>query len=376
MHNLQLTLPRITGATHAPGLAAVQRYWLRARRRIVDAHTISERRRFEAVRMRFYNELWRDAAADVGAALERLPNGVFRISRLGRSTFVDRSELMLDSRLVDRVLLDKGITYRWLAAKGLRTVAHARFGIGDLDIAERFLDAAAGPVVVKPADETGCGHGVTTGIEDRASLRAAARNAAAFHRDLLVERQLSGASFRLLFLDGRFIDAVRRDSPIVTGDGRSSIAQLVRHENELRRTGDKIVALSPLVIDLECRNTLASTGMNPTAVLSSGVSAKVKLAVNENSASQNHIVRDDVHPAVIAAGERLTRELRLGLAGLDVTATDISAPPEHPDTVFNEVNIGAGLHHHYLVADPSRIAHVAPRILEHILTTGHGAIDL
>lgn len=376
MHHLQLTLPRVANWSPAQGSGTLRRLWLRGKRLISDHPGILERRRFEEVRTRFYDIMWHEAASDVGATVEGLPHGILRIARRGRSTFVDRSNLMLDSRLADRIMLNKGTTYRWLAAKGLRTVPHARFGLSELETAERFLAGVEGPVVVKPADGTGCGHGVTTGITDVAGLRAAANNAAAYHPHLLIERQLGGASYRLLFFHGHFIDAVRRDPPLLTGDGRSTIRQLIGLENESRRTGATITALSPLVADLECRNTLAQAGLQLNDVPPAAQRVMAKLAVNENAAAQNHIVRDEIHPQIVAAGERIAREFRIGLAGLDVTATDISAPPEHPGTVFNEVNIGAGLHHHYLVADKSRVAHVAPRILEHIFSTGHGAIDL
>lgn len=376
MHDLQLTLPRTATAGNSLAWDGLRRLWLRGVRRALDNRIIGERRRFEAVRKRFYEDLWADAAHDVGATIERVRGETFRIARHGRSTFVDRSTLMLDSALADQLLLDKALTYRWLAAKGLPTVPNLRFTLSELDRAEQFLGSSPAPVVVKPADGTGCGYGVTTGIIDKEGLRRAARHATAFHPSLLVERQLAGASYRLLFLDGRFLDAVRRDPPVVLGDGRATIAHLVARENARRLTGQRITALSPLAADMECRNTLARAGMRLDSIPEEGRTVGVKLAVNENSAAQNHVVRDAVHPAIIAAGERVSRELRIGLAGLDVTATDISAPPDHPDTYFNEINVGAGLHHHYLVSTPSCIAHVAPRILEHIFTTGHGAVDL
>lgn len=376
MRDLQLTFPRVEAGKAAPPISAARKFWLRGKRRILDFDGIMERRRFEEVRKFFYDAMWHQAASDVGANIERLPNGVYRIARRGRSTFVDRSSLTLDSALVDRIMLNKAITYGWLAARGLRTPPSLRFSIGSLDSAVRFLADCNGPVVVKPADGTGCGHGVTTGISDSVVLRSAANHAAAFHSQLLVEKQLAGASFRLLFLDGQFLDAVRRDPPALVGDGRSTIRQLARRENERRRACAPVTALSPLVIDMECRNTLAQAGLSPGSVPAAGRPVTVKLAVNENAAAQNHVVREEVHPDIIAAGASIARDFGIGLAGLDVTATDISAPPAHPDTVFNEVNVGAGLHHHYLVSEPSRTANVAPRILEHIFATGHGAMEL
>jgi D-alanine-D-alanine ligase-like ATP-grasp enzyme len=350
--------------------------WLRNRRRIADVWGIFERRRFRAIRDRFYGQLWQDAAHEIGAEIASLPSGLKQISRGNLRTFVDHSEIMLDSTITSRLLLNKAVTFDILAAKGLRVPRRQKFGMDSLERAISFLSENGGPVVVKPADGTGCGHGVTTRITDRHSLVKAARHAAAFNPELLVEEQLVGASYRLLYLDGEFIDAVRRDSPVVIGDGRSNIRQLVSAENERRRSSDQISALSPLMIDLECRNTLSARGQSPATIPAAGQEVMVKLAVNENGAAQNHLVRDEVHPEIVEIGSRIVRDFGIGFAGLDVTATDISQPLSAGDTIFNEINAGPGIHHHYLVSDQSRIAHVAPRILEHLFSTRRGVIEI
>lgn len=359
----------------APPSKAMQA-WLRNRRRLSDVMGIVERRRFRAVRGQFYHRLWADAAAAIGAECATLPGGLNQISRGNLHTFVDRSEIMLDSAITGRLLLNKALTYDWLERMGLRVPRRQRFGFGSLDLAEAFLRDHGGPVVVKPADGTGCGHGVTTRIVDRDGLRLAARHAAAFHSDLLIEEQLAGASYRLLYLDGQYIDAVRRDAPTVIGDGFSSIRQLVAAENELRLACSPITALSPLMIDLECRNTLAALGLSASSIPAAGEEVAIKLAVNENGAAQNHLVRDMVHPDIIDAGQRIVRNFGIGFAGLDLMATDITLALSKGATVFTEINAGPGLHHHYLVAEPERIANVAQLILEHLFAARRGVISV
>jgi cyanophycin synthetase len=377
VHDLQLEQgDRTTQRFQAMPPSKAMQAWLRNRRRLTDVMGIVERRRFRAVRGRFYDRLWREAAAAVGADHSTLPNGLCQITRGKLRTFVDQSDVMLDSAITSRLLLNKALTFDWLAAKGLRVPRRQRFDVGSLELAESFLRDLGGPVVVKPADGTGCGHGVTTQITNRDGLRVAARHAAAFHSELLVEEQLAGGSYRLLYLDGQFIDAVRRDSPAVRGDGRSSIRRLVAAENERRLAGAPITALSPLIIDLECRNTLSAQGLSPSTVLAAEQEVSVKLAVNENGAAQNHVVRDEVHPEIVDTGRRIVQDFGVGFAGLDVMATDIALPLSEGETIFNEINAGPGIHHHYLVSEPERMAHVAPRILEHLFSTRRGVIEL
>ena len=377
MRDLQLSRNQGPSWQFQPKLPSnAMQAWLRNRRRFTDVFGILERRRFRSIRNRFYDQLWRDAARDVGAEITSSPGGLKQISRGNLRTFVDNSEIMLDSAITSRLLLNKAVTFDMLAAKGLRVPRRQKFGMDSLERAVAFLRENGGPVVVKPADGTGCGHGVTTWIADRYGLVKAARHAAAFHNELLVEEQLVGSSYRLLYLDGECIDAVRRASPVVTGDGRSNIRQLISAENGRRRLGETITALSPLMIDLECRNTLSARDLSPADIPTEGKEVMVKLAVNENGAAQNHLVRDKVHPEIIETGSRIVREFGIAFAGLDVTAIDISRPLSEEGTIFNEINAGPGIHHHYLVSDRSRIAHVAPRILEHLFSTRRGVIQI
>jgi cyanophycin synthetase len=250
------------------------------------------------------------------------------------------------------------------------------FTMATLDGAKAFLDEVAGPVVVKPVSGTGGGRGVTTGVADAHGLRGAAKLAARYDGDLLVEEQVSGTSYRLLFLDGQFLDAVRRDPPAVTGNGRDSIRRLIFTENDKRLNARPITALSPLRVDRDCLNTLRAQGLSPRAVPKPGERVTVKTAVNENSADGNHTVMDQVHPETVALGARLVQDLGVRFAGLDLICRDIRAPLTRANGCFNEVNTTPGVHHHYLVADPSRRAPVAEYVLEYMFRKHIGVMQL
>jgi cyanophycin synthetase len=376
VHHLQLNEPApAAGIAGVTSSSKAGRFWVRTRRRLTDVKGILERRRFRVLRERFYDTLWRDAATSVGAEATRLANGLLQIRRGPLATFVDQSDVMLDSAITSRLLLNKAITYEWLAAKGLRTPRSVAFDLDTLALAEAFMAAQSGPVVVKPADGTGCGHGVTTHIATREALRDAALHAAAFHAHLLVEEQLPGASYRLLFLHGECLDAVRRDPPVLSGDGRSTIRQLAQQENNRRRDGE-ITALSPLIADRECCNTLSRAGLTPASVPAKGVSVRAKLAVNENAARENHVVRDEVHPEIVETCRKIAHDFAVSFAGFDVMAEDISLPPGAGGTVYTEINTSPGIHHHYLVAEQAKRAPVAKIVLEHLFTHRRGVFAL
>jgi cyanophycin synthetase len=324
---------------------------------------------FRELRKAYYRSLWASAADKIGAEFVPWEFGLARIERDGMAVVVNQSSVMLDSHLTLEVMGNKALTYELLEAKGCPLPDRLRFSTARIAEAERFLSRASCPVVVKPNSGTGAGNGVTTGIRSRAQLRRAARFAAAFDAELLIEEEVAGGSYRLLYLDGKLIDAIRRDPPIVMGDGRSSIRALARVETVRRLARKPVRALSPLRIDLDCLNTLASKGLAPASILPAGSQLAIKKAVNQNAASQNHVVLDTVHPETASLAGRVVAELGVRLAGVDIISPDISVPLAANGGRFGEINTTPGLHHHDLVAEDRDGPGVAEILLEHFFAT-------
>lgn len=344
--------------------------------KLVDAPGVMSRRRFRTVRAGFYDNMWQRAADDLNASLRKGQAGLTMISLEGMATFVRRSDLMLDSALLIAALADKTLSFSFLSDKGLSVPDHLEFTLSNLEPAREFLTRHPGGIVVKPASGTGGGRGVTTSITSDADLTRAARYATSFNRRLLVEPHLAGHSYRLLYLDGELIDAVRRDPPVVTGNGQSSIRALVHAENKRRLQGAQISALSPLQIDRDSKIHLQAQGLAPASCPGAGEVIVLKKVVNENGAAQNHNVLGEVHPKIRQLGEALMRDLGVRFAGLDLIAPSISAPLEDSGGTIGEINVNPGLHHHYLISDPSMRVPVATKVLEHLFNKAQGVIRL
>ncbi|MDF0599624.1 hypothetical protein P1J78_02660 [Psychromarinibacter sp. C21-152] len=353
-----------------PGLPRLYRA-----RRLLDLSAAVQRRRIAPVRQRFYDRLWAEAAREIGATVEPTPLRLTCIRRGPMVTYLRESEVMLDNALMFDVVGDKAFCYRLFADRGLPVPAYCAFSPGRLADAETFLELLGAPVAVKPMAGTGGGRGVTTGIRTAAALRRAARYASGYGPRLLAEEELGGESIRLLYLDGVFLDAVRRERPRVTGDGRSTLRALIRQENVRRRDAAEPVALSPLRLDEDMRNTLARQGLGLRHVPAAGTEVTVKGAVNENAAAQNHSIRDAIHPDIVDRIGRLVRDMGVRFAGVDLLAGDVSRPLAETDAVVHEVNANPGLHHHVLISDPAARAPVAQRVLAHLFETGSGVVD-
>ena len=351
----------------------IKRGFYRAQR-LLDLPAVLELLRFRDLRRAFYDGFWQDSAASLGAACEVWDFGYHRIARNSISTLVRMSEVRLDDHLTLALMGNKLLTYRLLAEQGLDVPRHVRCAPTNLKPAHRLMVETGKPVVVKPVSGTGGGQGVTTGITDAKSLRRAARLASRFDPDLIAEEQIDGASFRLLYLDGKLIDAVRRDPPRLVGDGNSTIRQLVKAENRHRLTDRPFTALSPLRLDRDAQNYLTAQGLLLSSVPAANKIVVVKRAVNENTAAENHVVRGEVHPATVALGARLVQNLGVRLAGLDLLCRDISQPLTRANGLISEVNTTPGLHHHVLVSDPHSAAAVGSILLNHLFGTGSGVI--
>jgi cyanophycin synthetase len=321
-------------------------------------------REVERLRGEFCARVWREAAEQLGAEFEDLGCGIFEVRRGGVRTRVRDSWSAIDDPVTLEVAGHKALVYRLLAREGLPIPHHRAFWLRDLDDAAAFLKEAGRDCVVKPASGTAAGRGVTTGIRRVGQLiRAAA--AAAVHGELLIEDQVAGDNYRLLYLDGVLLDAVVRRPPAVTGDGVSTVRQLLEEANATRLAhgaGRSQVLLTP---DLDMAHTLARHGLTPGSVPPAGAIVTLKTVINQNFGPDNATATDRLCDSVVEAGARAARAVGVRLAGVDLITPDPSRPLAEAGGVVLEVNTTPGFHHHYHKSDGS--FPVAVRVLEELL---------
>ena len=321
----------------------------------------------EQVRNDLYERIWREAADASAARLERLAPGMFELSRDGARTRVFQQVVELDDPVTLQVALDKALVHRLMRAAGVPTPDHLEFDVRDPAPALAFLARAGGPCVIKPAAGTGGGHGTTAGVRSPPELHRAGVHGARGGERLLIEHQIAGDVYRLLFLDGELLDVVRSVPPRLTGDGRSTIETLIAAENRRRIAAHGAAGLSLLGINLDMVVTLERAGLTLSSVLAEGRVLAVRTITNNNSASDNDTFRGEVAPELAATAASAVTSVGLRLAGVDVITTDPSKPLAATGGVVAEVNGTPGLHHHYLVADPPRATRVATPVLQRLL---------
>src|SRR5207245_11487947 len=124
------------------------------------------------------------------------------------------------------------------------------------------------------------GAAVTGCVQSARHLARATLSAARLDTRLLIERQVPGEMYRLLYLDGELLDVVLRQAPHVRGDGHSSVLDLIAQENERRLEAAR--ARSLITIDLDCLLALEAAGRPPLSVPAAGGRGKDKTASSGN----------------------------------------------------------------------------------------------
>jgi cyanophycin synthetase len=313
-----------------------------------------------------YRRIWTDAAEELGAAVTPLPGGFLKIEKDGVWTRVLDNLVMLDDGVTLRFALQKTLVNALLASEGVPVPEGLEFDAFDLAPAEAFLAAGPIPCVVKPVGSSG-GYAVTSGIRTKRDLIRARLRGSRVDRRLMIERQATGDFYRFLILDGVLLDVVRRRPPRVTGDGRSTVVQLIEAENRRRVENRHQEMLWPLRIDLDCVMTLEATGLSLSSIVPAGATVPVKTVVSQGTMRDNETVRDPIAPALVDQTIEAARLVGLRLAGVDVITPSLSSTLDATGGVIIEVNGPPGLNYHYDVAQPANRTRVAVPILRALL---------
>jgi cyanophycin synthetase len=326
---------------------------------------IRQQRAYERVRRAStYDEIWSDAAAEVGAAHTLRGDGVVELRMGPAAVTVRRHVTPLDDAASLALADDKTAIHGLLAEAGVVTPEHVAFAIDDIRPALDLMRSGSGPWVVKPVSAS-FGSGVTGNVATEPQLWRATWSAARHGKQMLLERQVRGDMYRLLFLDGLLLDVIRRRQPSVTGDGLHTIAELIARENRRRHEDQPSAPL--LIADLDSVFALAAHGLTARSKPPAGTTVAVKTAVSQGSARDSETVREDVAPLVEAA-RRAAGCTSLRLAGVDIVTLDPTRSLAEAGGAVLEVNGNPGLHYHYEVVDPAAATRVAVPVVRALLS--------
>jgi len=244
----------------------------------------------------------------------------------------------------------------------------------ELEDAIEVAEEIGYPVVCKPV----VGHkgiGVTANIENEAQLHTAFSNAVAAvpedeAKSIIIETFVQGSDHRILCVDGEFVAALKREPAYVTGDGESTIMELIDIENGKAIRADTATSpLGKILTDDVMDNTLEDAGMSRNTVLTHGEKVYLRKVANLSLGGVSEDVTDLVHPEIIAMSRAIAQHFKLTVFALDVITDDITKSwiPSEGQKRSNfgiiEINAAPGIYMHLKPAY-GRSIDVPTRIIE------------
>ena len=249
------------------------------------------------------------------------------------------AETDLTSAIAEGIAGDKDLTKRLLKSVGV-PVPEGQVAASPAEAWEAAQDIGL-PVVVKPTDGNH-GRGVTLDLNGQAEVEAAWALADRHGSEVIVERYVRGDEHRLLVVGGKVVAAARGEAAWVTGDGRSTVRELIDRQinSDPRRGVTEDFPLNRIVIEQDdvVQADLRRMGLTPDSVPAAG--RRVLIQRNGNVAID---CTDEVHPEVAHLVGLAARTVGLDIAGVDVVAEDISRPLHDQGGAVVEVNAGPGL---------------------------------
>ena len=325
-------------------------------------------------RAAFYAQAWENAAAQTGSTIEPLGRGIFRISNGSHSVQVFEQQTPLGNSVTDKLIVNKAIIYELLTKIDVPMPRYIHLKNIDISAIKSFISEIGGPVVVKPAYGTGAGAGVTTNVTPGLRLYRSLAWSLAFCPETIIEEQIKGDNYRLLFLDGELLDCIIRRPPTVTGDGVSTIRQLIQRENKRRVEPGAQIAQSLIYIDLDTKNSLAAQGLSLSTKPAKGQVIKVKDVINCNRVEDNESPPELPAASVISLGKRISETIGVRLVGVDIITDDLTVDLEESGGRVIEINTPPGhFYHHFKKGEGFP---VALTLLQHIFKEQAFAIEL
>src|SRR5690625_1216053 len=239
-----------------------------------------------------------------------------------------------ESSLASAIVGDKVLAKRLMGEAGV-SVPRGR-GVRSAEDAVQAQEEIGRPVVVKPRFGS-MGRGVTVNISDHKDIRDAYHRARAVG-DVIVEQFVHGLEYRAHATATQCVAVFRRLLPSVTGDGKSSLRQLVEARNELRKL-NPTTGNHPIPLDDIAEAFITRQGLSWDSVVSDGQRIVVRDVNGITSGGDSEecfdTVGDDLKAAAVAAVA--------SIPGMDWGGVDILVEAGTGQPYVMEINTDAAI---------------------------------
>ncbi|MEA5447833.1 acetate--CoA ligase family protein [Leptolyngbya sp. CCNP1308] len=224
------------------------------------------------------------------------------------------------------------------------------------------------PIAVKPVSGHK-GEGVTADVGDSEELEAAFDRAVeAIPGDqpveVIVETSIAGSDFRILCVNGRFVAAMERKPASVTGDGQSTISELIRDANRAAARSDTPTSpLGKIKADNAMEVYLDQQGFTLESILEEDRTVYLRKVANLSAGGVSIDATPTIHPDNVILAQDIAQHFRLTCLGIDAITRDLSRSWKDGNFGILEINSAPGISMHLNPSVGDRVDVTSP-ILE------------
>lgn len=232
------------------------------------------------------------------------------------------------------ICIDKQRSYDIVSQSGVRIPeTYVVRSTGDVSDISSTIFNLLPRVVVKPVRGS-LSRGVTINVENSKQLNDAFFAAQEISKSVIVQEQVSGEEIRFTVLNGTVVAALLRERPRVTGDGVSSVAQLLGDENTQRKK---------LRMPYLAYPQLDASIIDGRFLIDSTVPAKGEVVVLGHgtmirSGASIYNVLPRVHHSYVEQAEKAAKALGGGFVVVDMFIHNYETPQSADNYAFIEFN--------------------------------------
>jgi D-alanine-D-alanine ligase-like ATP-grasp enzyme len=206
------------------------------------------------------------------------------------------------------------------------------------------------PVILKPVDLS---QGkLVVKVHNKREYYSAAKQIFKSNRILIIQRFYPGRDYRILVLNGEVVAAYERIPLSLTGDGHSSIKELLRNKQEVLVRNGRDVSISE--DDFRIKAKLARQTLALDSVLSAGDTIYPLDNANLSTGGNAVDITASLHVDFYRLAVEITKTMKLKFCGVDVITDDLMGPLR--DYIVLEVNGEPGLFHYYSLGEKQALA--------------------
>jgi cyanophycin synthetase len=247
--------------------------------------------------------------------------------------------------LDDKVMLNEFLRENGIPLPPARSVRNEEDAL-------RAFKEWGGLLVVKPRVGSRGRH-TTTQIRDAVQVRAALKSARMLCRYAYISRHLEGSVCRGTVVEGKLAGFFQADPPRVTGDGISTIQELITKQN-----ASKPERVENIVLTDEHHAFIGRMGYSEVSVIEAGKVIDLTHRTGRLFGGATRELFSSVHPRLKSYLEQAAKALAVPIVGFDIIIKDPEADPDVQEWGIIEANSLPFIDLHYLPlhGEPSNVA--------------------